>query len=142
MVRKLGTLISILLLSLAAFSQVDTNKICFSYPIAKLIAVDLIKGDSAKAELLKTQELLNQLHTKIEEQDTIIGTYVKKETNYKKQIELNSKKEIEYKDIVVNLEKDNIKLVTKNENLRTTAKVLGGGFVAILAAFITVILIK
>jgi hypothetical protein len=142
MVRKLGTLISILLLSLTTFSQVDTNKICLSYKIAKLIAIDLVKGDSAKAELSKTQELLTQLQIKINEQDTVIGTHVKKEINYKKQIELNSKKEIEYKDIVVNLEKDNIKLTTKNENLRTTTKVLGGGFVTILVAFITVILIK
>ena len=142
MVRKLGTLISILLLSLTTFSQVDTSKICLNYATAKLIAIDLVKGDSAKAELSKTQELLTQLQIKINEQDTVIGTHVKKEINYKKQIELNSKKEIEYKDIVVNLEKDNIKLTTKNENLRTTTKVLGGGFVTILVAFITVILIK
>lgn len=142
MVRKLGTLISILLLSLTAFSQVDTSKICLSYPIAKLIAIDLVKGDSAKAELLKTQELLNQFQIKIDEQDTIIDIHVKKEINYKKQIELNSKKETEYKDIIVDLEKDNIKLTTKNENLRTTSKILGGGFVGVLAAFILVILVK
>lgn len=142
MVRKLGTLVSILLLSLTTFSQVDTSKICFNYATAKLIAIDLVKGDSAKAELFKTQELLIQLQTKINEQDSIVNTYIKKEINYKEQIGLNSKKEIEYKDIVVNLEKDNIKLTTKNENLRTTAKVLGGGFVTILAAFVTVILIK
>jgi hypothetical protein len=142
MVRKLGTLISILLLNLTTFSQVDTSKICFSYTTAKLIAIDLVKGDSAKAELFKTQELLNQYQTKIDEQDTVIEIYIKKEINYKNQIELNSKKEIEYKDIVVNLEKDNIKLTTKNENLRTTSKILGGGFVAILVAFITVILVK
>ena len=142
MVRKLGTLISILLLSLTTFSQVDTSKICLNYTTAKLIAIDLVKGDSAKAELFKTQELLTHLQTKIDEQNVIVNTYIKKEINYKEQIELNSKKEIEYKDIVVNLEKDNIKLATKNENLRTTAKVLGGGFVTILAAFITIILIK
>ena len=75
-------------------------------------------------------------------QDTIIDIHVKKEINYKKQIELNSKKETEYKDIIVDLEKDNIKLTTKNQNLRTTSKILGGGFVGILAAFILVTLVK
>jgi hypothetical protein len=92
MVRKLGTLISILLLSLTTFSQVDTSKICLSYTTAKSIAIDLVKGDSAKAELFKTQELLTHLQTKINEQDVIVNTYIKKEINYKEQIELNSKK--------------------------------------------------
>ena len=53
-------------MSLATFSQRGTNnKVhCFPDSIAKQIAIDLIKGDSAKVELAKTNILVNQLEEK------------------------------------------------------------------------------
>ena len=52
---------SILSLSLTAFSQTDTNKEpvkCFPIPIVKQITKDLLSGDSAKAQLKLTEQQL------------------------------------------------------------------------------------
>ncbi|WP_288917396.1 hypothetical protein, partial [uncultured Synechococcus sp.] len=53
-------------MSSAAFSQTDTNKRvhCFPDSIARKIAIDLVRGDSAKAELAKTVILVSQLEEK------------------------------------------------------------------------------
>ena len=47
-----------MLISLIAFSQAGTDKICFPVETAKKIAVDLARGDSAIAELTLTKEVL------------------------------------------------------------------------------------
>ena len=54
-------LISILSLSLTAFSQTGTNKVptkCFPIPTVKLIVKDLMSGDSAKAQLKLVEQQL------------------------------------------------------------------------------------
>ena len=73
MVKKLRILIVLLLLSLTSFSQKDTSKICFTYSTAKLIAVDLVKGDSAIAELKITNKMVWQLNEKINAQEKKIA---------------------------------------------------------------------
>lgn len=124
------------------FSQSDINKICFDHKTAQQIAADLVKGDSAKAELEKTQKLVKQLNETIVEKDSVINAYVKKDTNYITQIQKYA--EIKETQSLINkgLEKDVAKLKTENENLKTGVKWLGGGFVGILISFLTFTLVK
>jgi wobble nucleotide-excising tRNase len=127
---------------LTIFSQSDINKVCFDRNIAQKIAIDLVKGDSAKAELDKTKKLVSQLNEKIVEQDSTIKVYIKKDTNYIFQIQKYA--EIKESQSVINkgLEKDIEKLKTENENLKTGIKWIGGGFLGTLFSLITLSLVK
>ena len=79
-------LTTILSLSLTAFSQTDTNnkeKVkCFPIHVAKQIAKDLLRGDSAIAELKLTNEQLTKTEEKVVLKDSVISTMVIKEKNY------------------------------------------------------------
>ena len=126
-----------LLLNWTSFSQTDTSKLFINYKVAHLIAIDLVQGDSAIAELEQTQILLDQLTTQSSEKDTVIGFYIKKEKNYLIQIQDHDKKEEKYKNIVGGLESDNATLTRKNKFLKDTLKFFGGG-IAILAALLII----
>jgi len=73
-----------MVVSLTAFSQKDTTpKIkCFPIPVVKLIAKDLVIGDSAKALLKITERQLDSTIRKTYLQDSVIGTYKQKIDNY------------------------------------------------------------
>ena len=142
MVAKLKILIVLLLLSLTSFSQKDTSRICFSYSKAKQIAIDLVRGDSAIAELKITNKLVWQLNEKISTQDSTITLYITKEQNYISQINNYDKISTKKDEIITGLEKDVIKLTKKNNRLKTGLKYLGGGFVASILTIITLIAIK
>lgn len=124
------------------FSQNDINKICFDQPTAKKIAEDLIKGDSAKAELEKTKELVSQLNEKILEKDSVILFYIKKDTNYINQVKSYAEIKEKQSILVTGLEKDKEKLVIENNNLKTGLKWVGGGFVGTLISLLTFALVK
>jgi len=142
MLTKLKILIVLLLLSLTSFSQKDTSKICFSYSKAKQIAIDLVKGDSAIAELKITNKLVWQLNEKINTQDSTITLYIAKEQNYISQINNYDKISTKKDEIITGLEKDVTKLTKKNNRLKSGLKYLGGGFVASILTIITLTLIK
>jgi hypothetical protein len=142
MLTKLKILIVLLLLSLTSFSQKDTSRICFSYSKAKQIAIDLVRGDSAIAELKITNKLVWQLNEKISTQDSTITLYITKEQNYISQINNYDKISIKKDEIITGLEKDVTKLTKKNNRLKTGLKYLGGGFVASILTIITLTLIK
>jgi hypothetical protein len=127
---------------LTSFSQKDTNKICLSYSTAKLIAIDLVKGDSAVAELKITNKLIWQLNEKISTQDSIVTLYIVKEQNYISQINNYDKISTKKDEIITGLEKDVTKLTKKNNRLKSGLKYLGGGFVASILTIITLTLIK
>ncbi len=131
-----------LLLNLTIFSQNDINKICFDQSTAKKIAADLVKGDSAKAELEKTQKLVKQLNEKIVEKDSVIRDYVKKDTNYINQVKSYAEIKEKQSVLVTGLEKDKEKLITENNNLKTGLKWLGGGFLGTLISLLTFALVK
>jgi len=71
---------------LTVFSQTDTNnkeKVkCFPIHVAKQIAKDLLRGDSAMVELKLTNEQLTKTEEKVVLKDSIISTMVIKEKNY------------------------------------------------------------
>ena len=131
-----------LLLNLTIFSQNDINKICFDQSTAKKIAADLVKGDSAKAELEKTKKLIFQLNEKIVEKDSVILFYIKKDTNYINQVKSYAEIKEKQSILVTGLEKDKEKLITENNNLKTGLKWLGGGFVGTLISLLTFALVK
>ena len=142
MLTKLKISIVLLLLSLTSFSQKDTSKICFSYNKAKQIAIDLVRGDSAIAELKITNKLVWQLNEKISTQDSTITLYIVKEQNYISQINNYDKISTKKDEIITGLEKDVTKLTKKNNRLKSGLKYLGGGFVASILTIITLTLIK
>ena len=142
MATKLRILIVLLLLSLTSFSQKDTSKICFSYDKVKLIAIDLVRGDSALAELKLTNKLVWQLNEKISTQDSIITLYIAKEQNYIGQINNYDKVIVKKDEIITGLESDVTKLSQKNNRLKSGLKFLGGGFVASLLVIVTLVAIK
>lgn len=132
----------LLILSSSSFSQIDTNRICFSYSKAKLIALDLVKGDSAIAELKLANKLIWQLNEKGNAQDSLVTLYVAKEQNYIEQIKNYDQVIVKQKSIITGLEEDVVKLTNKNERLKKGLKWLGGGFVASLLSVITLVAIK
>jgi hypothetical protein len=142
MLTKLKISIVLLLLSLTSFSQKDTSKICFSYNKAKQIAIDLVRGDSAIAELKIINKLVWQLNEKISTQDSTITLYIAKEQNYISQINNYDKISTKKDEIITGLEKDVTKLTKKNNRLKTGLKYLGGGFVASILTILTLVVIK
>jgi len=81
---------------LTAFSQTDTNnkeKVkCFPVHVAKQIAKDLLKGDSAMAELKLVNEQLVKTEEKVSLKDSVISSMVIKENNYINIIDAQDKK--------------------------------------------------
>jgi hypothetical protein len=142
MVKKLGILITILLLSSTIFSQKDTSKICFDYKVAKQIALDLTKGDSAKAELKVTKDLVERLNGKITEQDSVIKIYIKKDTNYLSQVKDYANIQEKQSVIIAGLEKDVTHLTEQNNNLKKGLRWVAGGFLGTLISFLTFSLVK
>jgi 3-dehydroquinate synthetase len=142
MVTKLNLLGIILLLSLTTFSQKDTSKIILPYHVAKLVAIDLVQGDSVKAELIQTKQILQVTQEKIKAQDTIIVSFEKKEILHKSEIKILGLKEETHKEKIKELKSTNEDLVKKNNRLKTTAQMLGGGLIGTLAILVAFIAIK
>lgn len=112
-------------MSLATFSQKGINsKICFSDSIARKIAIDLVRGDSVKAELSKTKILVDQLQEKITLQQRTVNLFADKVANYETQVDLYRKKEVKYNEIVIGLEKDVKCFKRKNTYLKISVGVL------------------
>jgi len=142
MIKKLKILLVLLLLNSTTFSQKDISKICFPYSTARQIAIDLVRGDSAIAELKVANKLVWQLNEKVEAQDSLILLHVERENNYVKQINNYENIVIEKNKIITGLEKNVTDLTRKNNNLKSGLKWLGGGFVASLLTIVTFIVVK
>ena len=114
------------MLSLTAFSQTATEnkKVCFPDSVAKKIAIDLVKGDSAIAELKATQELVRHLEAINTTNKQAIKSYAKKMELYSDQINLFKQKEQTYIEIQTGLEKDVLKLNKRNKFLKISVGVL------------------
>ena len=102
----------------------------------------MVKGDAAQVELKKTQELVGQLNLKIKEKDSIIMFYVKKDTNYLKQVKSYADVQQTNAVTISELKKDINTLQTKNNNLKTGIKWVAGGFVGTLISLLTFAMVK
>ena len=132
----------LLILSSNSFSQIVTDKICFSHDKARSIAIDLTRGDSAIAELKVINKMVWQLNEKIDAKDSTINIYIAKEKNYLKQV-ADYEKIVTVQDTVIKgLEKDVTDLTNKNNNLKKGIKWLGGGFITSLLAVFTLVTVK
>lgn len=125
-----------LMMNLLSFSQTDTSKICLPKQIAKLIAIDLIKGDSAKAELELTQILVTQQQSIISEKDSLLSISNKKIDNYQTQLETCSSRDKIYQNDISSLKNDNSILIKKIKRKTITNKILGFISLLIGGAFI------
>lgn len=73
------------MVSSSAFSQnvtTTTEYINIPVPTVKKITIDLLKGDSAFAQLELSNRMISELQSKNVLQDNIISNYEKKEQNY------------------------------------------------------------
>ena len=129
-------LILTLSLSLTAFSQTDTKEKLKCLPVStfKKIAQDLLKGDSAIAELKLTNEQLVKTEEKVTLKDSVISTMVIKEKNYVEIIGTQDKKyevlEGYTKKLEFQLKKEKVKGKFKS--------ILGGSMIAILGVLLVI----
>jgi hypothetical protein len=131
-------LIPILMLSLTAFSQIDTNNQptkCFPIPLVKKITKDLISGDSAKAQLILVEQQLSETINKSIKQDSIINLLMVKDTN--NQIIIGAQDE---KYSILENHTKKVELNLKKEKVKTKITSYLSG--TILAILIYVIIVK
>ena len=125
-------MITILTLSLTAFSQTGTNKVptkCFPIPTVKLIVKDLMSGDSAKAQLKLVEQQLVETENKVIMKDSVIVLLRDKETNYQIIIDAQDKK---YQVLENHIDKVEWKL-KKAKLKNTVTSILSGTLMAALA---------
>ena len=123
---------------MTVFSQTDTNikeKVkCFPVHVAKQIAKDLLKGDSAMAELKLANEQLVKTEEKVALKDSVISTMIIKEKNYISIIDVQDKKYIVMEDYSKKLEFQLKKEKVKNK----FTSILSGVTVLFLSALLIV----
>lgn len=127
-------MISSLILSSTAFSQIDTTtKVkCFTVPVVKLIAKDLLSGDSAKAELKVVEKQLLETEKKVVLKDSIINTMKLKEINYQTIIDSEKEKFQIVENYSKTLEKD-----LRKERAKSKFKsIMGTAMVGVLTFFL------
>jgi hypothetical protein len=128
---------SILSLSLTAFSQTDTNKEpvkCFPIPIVKQITKDLLSGDSAKAQLKLTEQQLYKTENIVEKKDSVISIMRVKEENYNTIILAQNEKYSILENHTKKIEWDLKKLKVKNK----FTSILSGSAVLILGTLLVI----
>ena len=125
------------IVSLTVFSQTDTTPTtkCFPIPVVKMIAKDLLSGDSAKALLKLTEEQLDSTIRKTYIQDSIIGVHVQKELNFDNIIGYERDKFATLKTYTNKLEID-----LKNEKVKTKLFRWGTGGLLLTLGIIAFIL--
>ena len=127
-------MISLLFVSLIAFSQTDTssNVKCFPIPVVKQIMKDVISGDSAKAQLKLSENQVIELENKVSLKDSVISTLRMKESNYLTIIDAEKQKFQIQENYTKRLEWD-----LKKEKVKNKFKsILGTGVIAVLTFFI------
>ena len=88
LVKKLVMLLSMVMLSSTCFSQTvtksytDTQKIVLPVPVAKQIVIDLLRGDSAFAQLKMSNQHIIELENVVSLKDSVIDKMKLKEENY------------------------------------------------------------
>ena len=131
-------LITILSLSLTAFSQIDTIKQptkCFTIPVVKLIAKDLLSGDSAKAQLVLVEQQLSETENKVTMKDSVITLLREKEVNYQIIITSQEQKYSTLESHTPKVEKDLKKQKIKNK----VTNLLSGGVITTLTLLLLIL---
>ena len=115
--------------SLSLFSQNATTTqefIKIPVPVVKRIVVDLVKGDSAMAQLTQANLHITELETKSQMQDEMISTFKTVDENNKKIIDGLERKIVildgEFKTVSKELKK--LKVKSKFTNLMSSGVIL------------------
>jgi hypothetical protein len=119
---------------LTAFSQQDTiiKVKCLPISVFKQIAQDLLKGDSAIAQLKLSEQQIIHIENKVILKDSIINTMKSKEFNYNKVIDTQNEKYNVMEKYSKKLEWD-----LKKERVKGKFKsILGTGVIAVLTFFL------
>lgn len=120
------------MLSSTAFSQTvtknytDTQKIVLPVPVAKQIVIDLLRGDSAIAQLKVTNQQVNELEQIIVLKDSVITKMKLKEDNYNLIIADERKKTEIYQDELKKTQKELKKIKAKRTFTRIISAVVIG----------------
>jgi hypothetical protein len=119
---------------LTAFSQQDTTiKVkCLPVSVFKQIAQDLLKGDSAIAQLKLSEQQIIHFENKVILKDSIINTMNVKESNY---IKIITAQNLKY-DVVEKYSKK-LEWDLKKEKVKGKFKsIVGTGVIAVLTFFL------
>ena len=92
----------------------DTNKIEIPAYIAKQMILDLVSGDSAKAQLAIVYDMYKTMEKKSMLQDSMLKAYQIKNQAFAKQVLLYKEKETQYINYTKDLKKDVKKAKLKN----------------------------
>jgi len=106
---------------LTAFSQ--TGTIVLDYSTAKQVAEDLLRGDSAAAELKVANRTLTVLETQLAVRNSEMAEMRRKQDNYLTQLGTLNEKESIYLGLNDQLTKDNRRLKVEVKILGATASV-------------------
>lgn len=120
--KKLVLLIAIVISNLTAFSQKGTDTIPikqFPIPVVKMIIKDLLSGDSARKQLILTNQQLSQTEKLVSLKDSIINNLEIKEIGSQKIISLERDKFFVLTDHTKEVEKDLKKEKIKSKIFRT-----------------------
>jgi len=93
--KKLIALITIILINWTAFSQIGINNSeikCFPISVVKKITQDLLRGDSAKYQLLLSEKEIVEMGKKIQFKDSVILKLNDKQKNFITSINLQNEK--------------------------------------------------
>jgi len=115
--------------SLSLFSQTvtpTTEFIKIPVPVVKSIVVDLVRGDSAFAQLKQSNLLIQQLESKTKVQDSIIVSYKEVDSNNKEIISKLERKVVllegDFKTVSKELKKQKVK--SKFTNILSSGTIL------------------
>lgn len=115
--------------SLIASSQVvtDTNRLTLSHAVAKAIAKDIVRLDSATEILKLKDEELRLLEKKINLKDSVLNYYQLKEVNYKYQIQNQNTKVQGWQEQYSKLQKEYRRLEVKHKFTKIVFYAVLGG---------------
>lgn len=133
--KKLIALIISILISWTAFSQtgINNNDVkCFPVSVVKKITQDLLRGDSARAQLLFSEKEIFELEKKILMKDSIILTLNNKQKNFMSSINLQTEKFNTLQDYTNKVELRLEKLQNRNKITTYTSCFLFGVIVSII----------
>ncbi len=119
--------------SWSSFSQndIDSSKIQFTKPVAKLVVKDLISGDGLKLELKTVREVLEETNKKLETQTMLVGNLQTQVNNFVTIIDQKDKQIDTSSELSDALEKQ-LKRESRTKKLYQITSAVGAGAVLLL----------
>jgi len=134
MVKRLILLVILLTLSLPSFSQTvtqskDSQVVVLPVKVAREVVKDLMRGDSAIAQLSLANIQITQLELKVTYQDSVIQKLKTKEDNYITLVDSERRKNEILNDEIKTTQKELRKVKTK----KTFSQIISGAIILTLS---------